>query len=381
MEGARTPLYLYEVDMTLDSGKGDLKGPYNGSGEPIGLELNFSGIYPPNNAYENLSAIGHANGKDYWLVNRTRGHFFVWLVTEDGINSTPDYSFPIGVDPGVADYPTLPVSYGHIKFSPDGTVIANTTGHNPSSITLASFDKATGTITGIINHNFSNDQVYGLSFSPNGKYVYYTFTYTGPLMRMSVDDLLNGVPQSELTINTGAIVNIQLGPDNRIYGIASNARSLANYRNLYVILNPDDENLNLAIIPDFFPEGTGSHLSMPTFTSSFFNIGDIESDPLLPVCMGKEILFSVQIGIGSGENRVTKIEWDFGDGLPIVVETDMDQYTFVQKYTYTKPGKYSLTLIPYKSDGSVLTDKIKTLEVKISSCIMPVNHNISVMEY
>jgi len=40
-----------------------------------------------------------------------------------------------------------------------------------------------------------------------------------------------------------------------------------------------------------------------------------------------------------------------------------------------------LTLSPYQIDGTVITEKIKTWNIPVSNCVLPVNHNISVMGY
>ena len=377
-------LFYYEVDMTQDSGQGDVLGPYNGT-VPIGTELNFDGIYTTNLAYENVAAVGHGNGVDFWLIHRCQNHFFVWLVTENGIDPTPAGHYVIGDNPGAV------YIQGYLRFSADGRYIASACPYlpeNKSTISVANFDIDTGVISGIATRTFPGDNtkgIYGLEFSPSNEYVYYTYAprsaYTQQgLMRVSLSSLLNGVAETPLTLIDQTVGAIQIGPDSRIYGISSNYSTLGNpnYRNLYVIPNPNDMTPDVAIIPNYFPAANGSHLSLPTFTSSFFSTGDITSDPGLPACVNTEVTLSIQITAGSGIDRVAKLEWDFGDVSGIVTENDMNQYDFVQKHTYTKPGKYTLTITPYKGDGSIITDKIKTLEVKISRCVLPVNHNISV---
>ena len=253
---------------------------------------------------------------------------------------------------------------------------------------MAEFDINTGAISGIATRIFATiDAIYGLVFSPNNEYLYYTYlarsTYSEQtLLRVSLSSLLNGVAETPLVLVTESTNVIQIGPDNRIYGISSNYSTFGNpnYRDLYVIPNPDDVTPDVAIIPNYFPAANGSHGSLPTFTSSFFSAGDITSDPELPACINTEITFSIQITAGSGIDRVVKLEWDFGDGSNIVTENDMDQYDFVQNHTYTAPGTYTLTMTPYKSDGSIITDKIKTIEVKISRCVMPINPNTHLYE-
>jgi len=370
-------LNYYEVDMKLDDYKGDLVT--NPSGQIVEKALNFSGLYPVSYASENLAAVGHADGINFWLVQRVRAHFFVWLVTENGIESTPTHSIPTTFDTG-----SISGTAGYTKFSADGKFIANNCSKN--ILTVARFNNSTGMISDIHTRDItltSEPQAtvagYGVQFSPNNKYVYYTYYYQGPLLRLPVSSIFaDDNTQPERILDN--VNNIQIGPDNRIYGTTSIAWQPGNGRNLFIILNPDDENIDKALMPNYFPVGTGSHLSMPTFTSSFFAINEINVLPKNP-CPKTLLTFSVQIVTGTGVNRITRLEWDFGDGSPFVPETDMDKYNYIQQHSYEKKGIYNLRLIPYRVDGSAITDKIKTYPVKIASCRIPVNHNISVMEY
>ena len=379
---------VYEVDMTANGGNGDLL--CNPNGTVKSTVLNFDGIYPINQQYENIAAVKHANGKDFWLAHRCRDYIFIWEVTENGIDATPTKKHQIGYDPGI---PSASVyTAGHLKFSSNGKYIAHI--HStPASIIAGKFDDSTGDIVGLKNHILNpTSNAYGLVFSPSNKYIYYTYYATGKVYRRTLESFLNDTAESALPINQ-YMNNIQLGPDNRIYGIITYSNygspENTNWRNLPIILNPDDENIDIAVVPNYYEASngaslTGTHLSFPTFTSSFFYTGDIESTPVLPICVDKneEITFSTQISAGSGENTIIKIEWDFGDGTSIITDTNMSQLIFTQKHTYpNKPGKYIVTLTPYKSDNSVITSNIKTFEVKINSCVLPVNHNISVMGY
>jgi len=376
------PLYYYEVDLTLDDDKGDVLGPYTGN-VPNGIALNLGGVYSDGWAGENIAAVGHVNGIDYWLIHRLRNYFFIWLVTKDGISPTPYASYPIGYDLNISGL----VPYGHMKFSADGKYIANIGGNR---ITVAKFDNSTSNISDIVTYQVGTNattDAYGIVFSPNNKYLYYTFfDYSHGFSRLDLQKLFNGETQTPLVINT-RVANIQIGPDNRIYGNVSNWLSYAfsDYRDLYIVLNPDDENIDTAKITNYFPVGAGSHLSWPTFTASFYSSSDIETTPQLPACFNKEITFSFHLSTGSGPDRATRLEWDFGDGSPIVPENDMDKFIFSQKRTYKKRGNYTLTITPYRQDLSgnyiAMTDKIKTMDVKINSCVLPVNHNISAMGY
>jgi len=378
----RTGIYYYEVDMTLDGGLGDVVGPYTGN-VPNGTLLHFGGVYPTADASENIAAVGHSDGKQYWLVQRCRNHFFVWLVTEDGIAPTPTASYAIGFDPNNI---LSKGDVGYTKFSSDGQYIANmiymkTDGTVGGQITVGRFDNSNGTISGIRIRDVNCGTTpltrgYCVQFSPKGEYLYYTFYYIGPLYRLSTQSLLNGTAENPVKI-LDYVNNIQIGTDFRLYGISSISENfgVGQGRNLFIVLNPDDSNPDTAVIPDYFPAVNGSHLSLPTFTSSFFSANEIEIDPSKP-CVKSSATFSVQLTTGSGINRVTRLDWDFGDGTPVVSETNMNQAVFVRTHTYAKTGTYRLTLTPYKSDGTAQVDKIQSIEFKVNPCVMPVNPNI-----
>ena len=366
-------MHYYEIDMTLDGGKGDVIP----NSETQIQFVNQAGttIYSALQAYENIAAVGHANGIDYWLVHRIRRYFFVWKVTREGIADKADI-YDIGIDPPVHVYP------GYTKFSGDGKYIANAYS-NTSTFTIGKFDNATGAITNIKTRgSLGYSNAYTMEFSPNNKYLYFTFYYTGPVMRLSVNSLLNGTAETpQLVMNS--VTNIQMGPDGRIYGIASKDRSSSVYRNLYMILDPDQDNIadiKCTYIPNYFPAANGSHLSLTNFTSSFFGMDEIKVEPK-DKCINQNLTFSVQINTGTGSNSVNKIVWDFGDGTPIVTDSNMDKYYFTQTHAYAKRGIYNITLTPYRSDGTAITDKTQTIQIKVGSCTLPVNHNISNMEY
>ena len=329
--------------------------------------------------YENISVVGHKNNTDYWLVHRGTRYFFVWKITASGF-SVPQ-TFDTGLNQG-QHYASnnYNAGMGSIKFSPDGTKVIHCDARSQvyPYLTFADFDAQTGSISNIKSIRSNIVGLYGVEFSPNGECVYIA-THPGAssqrgLYITHVDNLVE--PSITLTRALASITNVQLAVDGRIYAIATGSRSL------WTILDPDDGGTQISTFTNFFPSTGTVGQGLPSFITSFFTFGNIETDPRLPACIDKEISFSVQIAsLGTGENKIAKLEWNFGDGSPIVEEPDMSKYIFVQKHTYSKPGKYNLTLTPYKSDGAVLTNKIKTLEVKISRCIMPVNHNVSVMGY
>lgn len=101
---------------------------------------------------------------------------------------------------------------------------------------------------------------------------------------------------------------------------------------------------------------------------------DLKGDEVL--CVNALGSYNVQISTGTGSNAVTKFTWNFGDGSPLITEDNLNQLSYSQTHRFAKIGKYQVMITPYKADGSILIDKIKTLEVRVSPCVMPVNPNI-----
>ncbi|MDR2954516.1 MAG: PKD domain-containing protein [Prevotella sp.] len=374
MEATRNGLNYNIIDLTYNSGLGSVTL----KNKPL------PGIIAKADMYENLSVVGHTNGVDYWLIQRARQYFYVWKVTKDGF-STP-LLFDTGVDQGVYTSGTLfRAGMGYIKFSPDGTKVIHMDAaeRGNSYITFADFDAATGTVSNIKNVKANIQSLYGVDFSPSGEYVFIA-THMGAAVSQKglyvthIDDLVE--PSVTLTRLETTLSNVQLAMDGRIYGTSSSS--------LFAILDPDIGGASpIATFTNFFSShsAVGGAMGLPPFITSFFNVGEIRTDPQLPVCMGTEITFSIQINTGTGQSRITRLEWDFGDNTPVVSETDMSSSNFSLKHTYPKRGTYKLTLTPYKEDNlsneEVVTDKIKTMEVKVASCRLPVNHNTSLMDY
>jgi PKD domain. len=118
----------------------------------------------------------------------------------------------------------------------------------------------------------------------------------------------------------------------------------------------------------------------PVLQPSPIEILDIETNPALPVCKGKEITFEAKLNT-TDLTKIESIKWDFGDGT---VEEDANMSTFTtKKHTYSQNGNYSVTAIlkPKQQGGEVYLNSVKTINAKIASCVLPVNHNISVMGY
>ncbi|MBU0763955.1 MAG: hypothetical protein KJ607_03870 [Bacteroidetes bacterium] len=217
--GSSTLIYLFTrsntaegyrytlIDRTLNGGLGDIV-----PGQQDIQIANFAG--------EKQCGIRHSNNKDVWMIigKGTTGDIYAFLVSEDGVETTPVIS-----SPGVGFS-----TYGQMKASPDGSRIALSAGG--TKFILYNFNRSTGAVTNPITVNASS--LYGIEFSPNGQVL-----YTSTLTDLYQYDITSGVPAtiaaSKVTIataNTGR--SPQLGYDGKIYTCRGGAF-------IGVIENPD----------------------------------------------------------------------------------------------------------------------------------------------
>ncbi|MDR2955532.1 MAG: PKD domain-containing protein [Prevotella sp.] len=333
------------------------------------VSINGSGLQMTD-LYENITAVAHANNRNYWLAHRSRDKFLLWLVTENGIDSDPIVT-DIGHDLGISESANG-VKLGYFKFSPDGKHLAQA-GGDTGWLTYADFDASTGAITNIKERfisQISSNPLYGLEFSQSGKYLYVAQGWRYNLRAIPTNDFTSGTMTEFTGIQPTAL---QLGPDGKIYGTSGIS---PNQNTLWIINDPEEGGNNISTHTSFFSSVGSTGLGLPTFITSFFRDPDMVGDP--EACINKASSFSVDIIQGTGVNYVDHIVWDFGDGSSPVIENDMSKQSHLQTHTYTNPGIYTVTIIPYSdaTETNPLTHRIQTFPVYVSRCIIPVNPNI-----
>ncbi len=155
-----TELFYSVIDMNLNGGLGGVIG---GQKNVIAFSDTLSW---------GLAACKHSNGRDWWIVLVKDGTNTIYklLVSVNGISniSTQTFNMP------------QPFSEqgGQPSFSPDGTKFAFKTGwtSNPvfHDVRILSFDRCTGMFDSL-GYTIRNGEFgFGLSFSPNSRYLYYS---------------------------------------------------------------------------------------------------------------------------------------------------------------------------------------------------------------
>ncbi len=185
-----------------------------------------------------LTAIKHANGRDWWLLYNewmTKNYYTI-LIAPNG--------------PEIVDTQTVGTSVidglGQAVFSPDGTKYAIINGRHDDFLQIFDFDRCTGELSNEILIQFSVGQNIaspGLAISPNSRFLYFSATDTIYQYDLWADD----IPSSEEVVgiydgHVDPFANLfflaQLAPDGKIYISVPNGS-----RYLHVIENPNEKGL------------------------------------------------------------------------------------------------------------------------------------------
>ncbi len=202
----------------------------------VGGTVAFDGTYL--NVSEALTSARHSDGENYWVIAQMQhtagsnwdGELLSFLVTEDGVgidvggNRTASQSLPLTL----ASFPgASPIAYTLKVSHTPGTGFDNfamNTGYN--GIYTGNFNHTTGAVT--INtaafESGPSARGYGLEFSPNGQYLYYT--KGDEVRKISTAD-----PVSSNTVYSQTMVQdpgaIQLSRDMQLYVSVDNQSSLS----------------------------------------------------------------------------------------------------------------------------------------------------------
>jgi len=367
------------VDMSLRGGLGDVV-----PGQKNILLAGASGYLG-----ENLAAVRHSNKKDFWIIATGRGgsaytYFNVWKVDSNGVQAMRHSMRSIDI------VTRKDAASGNLIFTENGDrFVWNIRLEN--YMTFGTFDTTLGQFTSIKKRTRYGQPGYGAAFTKSSEYLYMTeciISYSNlyifnvnnlfgaanpetvnPIKRITIE---NNVPNGE---NTDHMAALAMGPDGYLYGV--------NYstRHMYVMPNPEDPaNVKIYKLNNFL--GTGKNgWGLPTFAAPLFSI-KITPPTDSDVCMTIDNDYKIKINGGYEFSDVKSIDIDWGDGKKdIITSPSVGDFTYPHKYA--KRGMYTITVTPYKDAARTqpLSDYIEKASIKVKSCMIPVNHNISVMEY
>lgn len=283
---------------------------------------------------EKVAAVKHANKVDTWVVahGANDNNFYVYKLNSVGISSTPVVT-AVGPVWSTSD---KGYSKGYLKFSPDGTklvaAIAGTQNgsggiqytNNNGRIEIYDFDNLTGKLSNpevIDKTNLPSgvgtlSSVYGLEFSPNGRYLYADFyipksgsgSNDGNDKIWQIDMLKTGASAKASSIYTVASGNawggMQLGPDGKIYVARPGSTFLS------AILKPNCSGSACSFQNSAITlSGKQCQYGIPTFINTFFNKAEFDwASNAADLCEHANTKFFLIDSTG-----IDSAHWDFGD--------------------------------------------------------------------
>lgn len=320
--------------ITADAGSG-IGGPnmtnYGVNYTLVNMDLNagFGAVTTKNiplveYSAEKIAATPHKNGIYTWVAipkGRSKA-IYMYLATENGLEFKHADSSLLSSQIG---------TYGQIKFSPDGKRLAFLSQNNV--ISIFNFNNVTGklqnsqTITG-------GDELYGLEFSPSGKYLYISTWFSRhKLCQCEVQSgTTNYLTDCKFYPDHNVSGQLQLGPDQKIYVLNNN------FRYLGVISNPDSAFNQSNYIDSAITllQGTSCRLGLPTFHTGYLNVAHIAVND---ICEHDTAYYQ----INTGKFTYDSLRWLI-NGQPTTDTTGSG------KQRFDNPGMYEVSIVFYTSN-------------------------------
>ena len=327
------------VDMSLRAGLGDLMLPHS---VPVAKPNG-------NDVTEKLTAILHANGRDYWIVVHgwENNQFYSYLLDPSGLAAAPVVSAVGSVHTGSGAGGSN--SIGYLRASPNGRLLA--VAQVSKGIELFSFDATTGRVSApqVVPHTTS--YYYGLEFSPDNSKLY---TTNGDLVYQL--DLAAGFARTTLPAVAGGAMALQRGPDGQLYLSQYMAGSIA------IIRQPNAPGLACNLQSQAFGLAGGScAIGLPNFPNAFAAATAPPLPPvppvisaLAPVCEGELLAVSTPTTLPAGAT----FGWNFGDPASGAANTANGPAT---SHRYASSGTYKITLTLTTAVGSASAEAPATV--------------------
>ncbi|HAQ38135.1 MAG TPA: hypothetical protein DCQ58_06460 [Saprospirales bacterium] len=341
-------LWYSKVDMNLDNGKGDV------TNKNIVLYDERQSL----SSY--LTAIRHANGKDWWIVQPLQEDslFISFLLTQNGFEKQNfQNSHEFFKESGTS-------AAGTAKFSPDGTKYALYAYKN--NLHIYDFDRNTGVLS---NHNkviiydsinFGDIRFSSVEWSPNSRFIYVSNElelYQIDTWEENLQDgvRLIGVYDGTLNPFPNTFFLMAQGPDCRIYMCSTSGNET------YHVINKPDE---LGAACDFVQNGIklpyeAGFGSMPNFPR--FRVDEVEKcDPTIVSVFGDYVWYRRDIKVWPNPSSgVFNIELpDVGAGKLVVsningqILYDKDMSNIINQeqidISHYPSGRYNVEFWPEK---------------------------------
>ena len=338
------------VDMKLDEGRGDV---VEGMKNIIIESPTTTGSF----VCEKVTAIKHANGRDFWLLTRTvPGNNIVrYLVTKDGIMLNSRTEFPISAldiqyqyDRNGQPYFDPTLSIGYMRVAPNGRLVACANGGISTTaiidgeekyinvLEIFKFDPRNGNLEPYVTHLDTEAYLYGVEFSSDVTKLYYTtHRKVFQLDLMSDDPVTISKSQTFLgefpklgVVDTLLLGALQLAINGKIY-VAQDG-----YEYLGVIENPREKGMAANYVIDgVYLDGNISRMGLPNFIPSYLLPPDFE---VRDNCTNSTTTFRC-----TDDRNITAYKWTLTTVAgEVIAESDKSEFSVDLK----TPDKYRIGL-------------------------------------
>ncbi|HEX8329835.1 MAG TPA: T9SS type A sorting domain-containing protein [Hymenobacter sp.] len=253
---------------------------------------------------EKLTAVRHANGRDYWVVCHEwlSNAFVVYPVTVAGVGPPARYALGPSQPTDTTHTGFQEQATGTLQASPDGRKLAcgtlTTSDSNPPSFGLYDFDPATGAVAHYVNLGTLRD-AYSPCFSPDNSKLYVpnfgrtpdgrNYNCISQFDLRAGDDAAVAASGQSIVVNNPAtnvsatqmsqvVYQFQNGPDGRIYGASGYRSGGPNEQSgdagnvFFVIGRPNARGFACEVRAQRFDfGGRFAPPALPNFMQHFFN--------------------------------------------------------------------------------------------------------------
>lgn len=294
---------------------------------------------------EKISAVRHANGRDFWVVGHewATDNFYLWRVTDTGLLLTPKIISVGSIHSGNSIN-----SIGYLKFSSQGDKIAIASYYRGDFVEIFDFDNNTGEITNPVKlQEFGGRGPYGLEFSPNGEFLYISEAQgsTGKLHQVKLPTVSGKINDISTVLASGRNFGaLQLAPNGKIYLAQDNQE----YLNVIHLPNLEGAAANYEFQGQYLG-GRDSRNGLPTFIQSLFTSVDFTYNS---TCFGDLTAFTIET---SDPDKIDSVHWDFGDTQSGANNTSMN---LNPSHIFSVTRSYNVILKAYYSGDSTEVKKV-----------------------
>lgn len=226
-----------------------------------------------------IQACRHANGRDWWLLQREWGKasFYTILLDPNGFHIVDTIQFEL----------FMPELHGPSFFTNDGlrfmVTATNDVAQDSAYIYSFDFDRCSGELSNPQRIQFSSSNSLSMAgaSSPNSRFVYVSFSSEVYQFDLDASDLLSSktlvATYDGFMDSTGSFPKpttfqwMQLGPDGKLYITAGNTSYL------HIVENPDEPGIACNVNQHGFHLSALNLYSMPNFPN--FRLGPVDGSP------------------------------------------------------------------------------------------------------